>query len=265
MRAAALALVLAAGGCASRGAPVTREELVGDWTTPPSHNALRLAADGTLARAVFLRDLDEPMVLGTWQLDGELLVLDFRRGGLCPGVEIGRYRVRRADDGVRLDAVSEPCLQRALLLDKTIAHRAGDVRPATALVHEPEPLPPLPHVGGSGPLADRLIGRWFQPWPTQGAQSWLELDRDGGMRHGLATGGPLVRGVWQLDGDILTFDNLDGLCSLPQRQRRGRYRVAVDDAGLHFRAVERDPCAVRGGIDREIWRRRADGGRFAVE
>jgi len=44
VRAAAIATLLVLVGCASRGAPLSRDELVGDWTTP-SGNAVRLAYD----------------------------------------------------------------------------------------------------------------------------------------------------------------------------------------------------------------------------
>jgi len=264
VRAAAIATLLVLVGCASRGAPLSRDELVGDWTTP-SGNAVRLAADGTLARAPRLAQLDDPNVLGRWRLDGEVLVLDFRRGGLCPGAEIGHYRIARARNGVRLDAIADGCLSRALMLDKDIVARATDVKPATARVHEPAPLPSLSPVGGSGPLAERLIGKWYQPWPTDGDQAWLAFDRDGGMSHGLAAGGRFVTGVWQLVGDVLTFDNIDGLCSLPQRHRRGRYRVTIDDAGLRFRDVDHDPCSVRRVIDHELWRRQPGGRALATE
>src|SRR6185312_9136622 len=76
-RAATIALVLALSGCVSRGAALSREELVGDWGLSGSDWALRLAADGTLANATSA-EFDDPWVTGRWRLAGDVLTVEFR-------------------------------------------------------------------------------------------------------------------------------------------------------------------------------------------
>jgi len=251
-RAATIALVLALSGCVSRGAALSREELVGDWGLSGSDWALRLAADGTLANATSA-EFDDPWVTGRWRLAGDVLTVEFRGGGQCIGEELGRYRVRRSGGAIRFDATADSCWRRVTYLDKEILRRVDGTRPRTATVARPG-LPPLSPVGGAGPIAAALVGEWRQPYPA--SQSWLHLFADGRITVGV--GEPHVAqvdGLWRLDGDVITFDNVAGLCSIPSRNRRARYRVAVDGETVSFRVVGADGCRERRTIDREIWRR----------
>lgn len=252
VRAAAIAVV-AVGACASRGAPLTSDELVGDWRLGGADWALRLAADGTLANATAAQ-LDDPRAAGRWWLDGATLSLDFRRGGHCVGNEVGRYRVSRAVDGIRLNALDDRCARRFVYLDKEVARRVGTGRPPTAVATSPS-LPRLSPIGGAGPIAAALVGEWRQPWPA--SASWLRFFANGRVTVGIGTTAVAqVDGLWRLDGDVLTFDNVEGLCSMPSHNRRARYRVAVDGDSLRFWVIGADGCRERRSIDREIWRRR---------
>ena len=104
------------------------------------------------------------------------------------------------------------------------------------------------------PPNDMLIVGEYERRPPDGTTA-IRFVRDGSVKlahdKGELDSKTLATGSWKLDGDQLSLNYVNGMCS---DGGTGVYKVVISRLGIRFTKVE-DSCAQRAKIDGQIWHR----------
>ena len=126
MRTLVIGLLLV-GACGGKPEPLppkrpNNELIVGEFARRPpvGTTAARFRADGSVVIAHEQKDLDtKPLATGTFQLDGDKLILRYASGEMCGPNEDGTYTVVISKVGIRFTKVEDPCERRAKMDGET--------------------------------------------------------------------------------------------------------------------------------------------------
>ncbi len=120
----AVVLVAGCGSGANRPPPKrpNNELIVGQFERhpPDGTTVARFQGNGTITVAHDRASLDRKnLAVGTYQLDGDTLTLDYSTGEMCKGGVIGTYRVVVSKLGIRFTKVDDACERRAQIDGQT--------------------------------------------------------------------------------------------------------------------------------------------------